>query len=115
MNNQKETACNKFKTKSLSLDLYRRPFYFLMPDHRETYNTWMGSVLSLLTIVIVFTYAAYQMIILVSLDQYNVETTFQENFFSANSTLDQPFKVAAALTGWDGSQEPMDEPEYGEL
>ena len=58
-----------------------------MPDDRETYNTFIGLMLSILTIMIIFTYAAYQLSILVSLDQYNVISSVQENHYVANEPL----------------------------
>ena len=66
------SGCEKIKDKSLNLDIYKRPFNFLLPDHRETYNTWLGLVLSLFSIICVFSYAIYQMISLIQLDQYRL-------------------------------------------
>ena len=67
MNSHRLSACQQIKEKSLNLDIYKRPFNFLMPDHRETYNTWLGLVLSLFSMVCVCSYAVYQMISLVEL------------------------------------------------
>ena len=81
------SGCEKIKDKSLNLDIYKRPFNFLMPDHRETYNTWLGLVLSLFSIICVFSYAIYQMISLIQLDQYRLQTIAQENFYAEDQEL----------------------------
>ena len=54
-------TCPTFHQMILSLDLYYKPFAFLMPDHRDRYRSHFGSFLSILTFLIVITYASYKM------------------------------------------------------
>ena len=58
--------------------------------------------------IVILTYAVYQLSILVSLDQYNVISSVQENYYEANEPLKEQFKVAAALTSWGTDQEPIE-------
>ena len=59
--NRNDSCIDKAKT----LDLYKQPFQFLMPDDRAYYNTYLGAFLSLLTFVILLTYGTYKFISLV--------------------------------------------------
>ena len=44
--------CIAIQTKALSLDIYRQPFLFFMPDEKPMYRTLLGAVLSLVTILV---------------------------------------------------------------
>ena len=57
----KSTACFEFKDTFLELDIYRRPFQLLLPDQRNYHRTFIGSILSVITLLIILSYATYQM------------------------------------------------------
>ena len=60
INTQRLGICEKGWQNILSFDLYKRPFAFLMPDHTERYRTFVGAMLSILTLIIVVAYGAYK-------------------------------------------------------
>ena len=65
-------SCGSFEQKILAIDLFKQPFSFLMPDHRENYRSIMGSLLSVLTFTLVLGYAAYKFIDLIEYNDYKL-------------------------------------------
>lgn len=66
------SACDTLQQKFLFLDLYRRPFMFLLPDKMPMYRSLLGSVLSILTVVAIISYATYKLIQLEGLEDYKI-------------------------------------------
>ena len=66
------TGCLSCQQRFLSLDIYRLPFRLLLPDENGMYRTFLGSMLSLLTIVTVIIYGAYKTNDLVRKRDYKV-------------------------------------------
>ena len=52
----------------LRFDMYRQPFLFLMPDHEPSYRSCVGTVLSILTLILVTSYSTYKFIDLIELN-----------------------------------------------
>ena len=44
----------------LGLDIYRMPFRLLLPDDNGMYRTFLGTVLSVLTLIMVITYGGFK-------------------------------------------------------
>ena len=65
-------SCGSFEQKVLALDLYEKPFNFLMPDHRERYRSLLGSLLSVLTFALVLSYAGYKIVDLIEFNDYKL-------------------------------------------
>ena len=68
------STCNSFGQKSLSIDLYRTPFLFLLPDKEVRYRSFLGTALSLLTIVLMIGFLTYRISVLVLLQEYKLTT-----------------------------------------
>ena len=69
----RKSACASIMSGTLRLDIYRRPFHFLMPDHEPEYRTLTGFFFSLLTILLLLSYAAYKFLDLVQLNDYRLQ------------------------------------------
>ena len=54
--------CDYVQGKALSLDLYRRPFMFNLPDGTSMYRTFFGSFLSIATIFVMICYAYLKLV-----------------------------------------------------
>ena len=61
--------------------MYRSPFHFLVPDGREYYRSFLGTVLSLLTLLVLCTYLSYRVMVLVIKDEYTIMEYTEENHF----------------------------------
>ena len=72
-------TCPSFSQKILSLDLYKSPFFFMMPDHHTYYRTHIGSSLSILTFIIMSFYAVYELTDFISLNNYSVREVKEKN------------------------------------
>ena len=42
------------------MDIYKRPFYFLMPDHSEYYKNYFGTFLGILSILMIAGYGTFK-------------------------------------------------------
>ena len=54
------------------LDVYKRPFYLLMPSKTEYYRNYLGMVLSLMTFIMLAAYGSFKFRDLLSLSDYNL-------------------------------------------
>ena len=66
------SACDKYQSRVLAIDLYRRPFNFLLPDHQNSYRTFLGSALSIIQFLLLVSYGTYQIILYSSQASFNV-------------------------------------------
>ncbi len=109
------SSCDRVQQKSLFIDLYRRPFSFILPDHMPMYRTFLGSALSLFTIIVLVGYASYKMLRLSSMRDYQISVVTNEYFYDSSFTFSQidGFAVAAAVTSYDGGGEPIEDPSIG--
>ena len=67
----------------LTIDLYRRPFQFNMPES-PSYRTIIGSILSLFTVAIILFYASYKAIQLKDMKDYTVNKATHEYFYKSD-------------------------------
>ena len=67
------SPCDRYQSRMLSLDLYRRPFNFLLPDHESEYRTFLGSTLSIIQFVLLLLYGSY------NLQQFFAQSKFNVN------------------------------------
>ena len=58
--------CDKCQKSTLSFDIYRQPFRLLLPDDMGMYRTFLGTILSLMTLVLPIVYAGFKMSALVN-------------------------------------------------
>ena len=56
----------------LHLDLYRKPLQLFVEKEEPNYRTLSGSVLSILTVLVIVLYAGYKLDTMFSLDEYKV-------------------------------------------
>lgn len=57
----------------LNFDLYREPFNLVLPDGKTQYRTLLGSILSIITIVVVMSYGSIKMASMVNYSDYKVQ------------------------------------------
>ena len=109
------TRCQKSADNLLELDVYSRPFQLLLPGNRDKYKTLLGSFLTILTGVVLLSYAVLKFNDLIEHEQYTLQQDFQENFFDESDQFSSNFHVAAGLSPYDASPEPIEDPTYGQL
>ena len=87
----------------LKFDVYKQPFRLLLPDGKNEYRTFAGSVLSLFTILVVIFYGGFKLQILMGRDAYKVQVQDKDLVFSDTEKFgsDMGFNVAAAISGVD--------------
>ena len=76
-----------FRNKFLVMDLYNRPFSFLMPNGAEKHRTFCGAFVSILIILVILSYASYKFQDMVSYGDYKLFSSLQENFFTERDAL----------------------------
>ena len=88
----------------MKFDLYRQPYKLLLPDGKNEYRTFGGSILSLCTILAVVGFAVIRIIAVASRADHKVQSQKEENYFADTDVLSENdgFLIAAAITGYDG-------------
>ena len=66
------SACDLCQKRTLTLDMYRRPFHLFLPDDQPLYRSFLGSMLSVLTIMLLISYGGWKLTNLFSLADYTV-------------------------------------------
>ena len=97
------------------MDLYRTPFLFLLPDSREQYSSFLGTVLSLLTMLLLGAYLSHRFTVLWLQEEYKITQYSEENYFDVfeRFSVADGFKVAAGVTTYDGTRGLIEDPEIG--
>ena len=114
---RQQSRCTQCQKKTLSLDIYRRPFQLLLPDGQAQYRTFLGTMLSLLTFFVVVTYAGYKLRDLFEYGQYKVQLRELTDLYDEKEQFGEKdgLMFAAGLTAYDGSSESVEDPQYGHL
>ena len=66
----------------MALDIYKRPFYLLMPDRTEYYRNYFGVCLSILTSLIIISYGSFKFHDLIEYSDYRLFEVQQKNFYN---------------------------------
>ena len=53
--------------------MYRQPFRLLLPDGHDTYRTFLGSLMSVITLVTMLAYGSYKVSMLTQMEDYGVQ------------------------------------------
>ena len=101
------------------IDLFRRPFNFLLPDHQSQYRTFLGSMLSIITILLILVYGGYKIVLYFKREEFTVNQTRQSYYFGLEDEFSQSHGLAIAAgavsEGYDGIRDFSIDPEIGQL
>ena len=88
-----------------------------LPDGNEEYRTLCGSLLSVLTYLLVGLYGLYKLFTLFSYEDYKVQERQQVNYFDALDAFgsEDSFAFAIGVISYDGSGEPIEDPSIGQV
>ena len=69
------------------MDIYNKPFAFLMPNGDYKHRTCCGAFASFLIILVILSYASYKFLDMINYGDYKLYSSLQENFFSEEDPL----------------------------
>ena len=72
-----KSSCSKFGEKALLIDSFGRPFEFMLPNGAKKYKSLVGSIATLVTVIIVALYAVYKWQLLIDKDQLNISSSIE--------------------------------------
>ena len=83
----------------LRFDLYKQPFRLLLPDEKDNYRTFAGSILTICSIIAIIVYASLKLNMMFNFDDYKVqERNFKQLYLDTDRfTHKDGFMVAAGL------------------
>jgi len=64
---ERTTGCSRLANKALVLDLYGRPFMFMLPNRNQKYKSIVGSLCTVFVFTVITVYAIYKFQLLVEL------------------------------------------------
>ena len=67
------SSCDALKQKMLVFDHQAKPVQFLMPDQEPKYRSFLGAIISLITILLVISYAFYKITDLIEFNSYDLQ------------------------------------------
>ena len=82
------------------------------------YRTFVGSVMSLLTTIIISMFTGYKLLGMADNAEYQVLTSRKDYFYELRQEvnwMEGDFAVAAAVTKYDGDQNDITDPSMGEI
>ena len=114
---QELSGCDQCQKRTLSIDMYRRPFHLFLPDNQSLYRSFLGAMLSIMTILLLSSYALWKLANLINRKDYTVRMYDQENFYDIKESFgpEDGFMLAAGLTAYDGNQEDITDLSIGRL
>ena len=85
----------------------------MMPNQNDYYRSYLGTFMSLLTIIIIISYASFKFRDLLQFSDYQLLEIIQENYFTDQDTFstDDGFHVAAGII--DLNNPYVEDPEIG--
>ena len=96
-----KSNCSKVSEKALIIDSFGRPFEFMLPNGSKKYRSLLGSVLTLIIVLVVALYAVYKWQLLIEKDQVTVSFSKEENYFDETSILDPASRFNLAVGIYD--------------
>ena len=115
---QRLTGCEKFQRTLLKFDFYKQEFHWILPDNNDMYRSLVGSTMSILTQLIILTFAMYKLAEMSDNAEYQVLTSRKDYFYDLTDDVNYEqanFVIAAAVTDYDGNQEDITDPSIGEI
>ena len=97
--------------------MYRRPFSLLLPDGKQEYRTFIGVILSLITISILLPYLIWKTQVIIGQEDFKVYTKELQNYYTMKDEfgMGQKFMIAAGISAYDGSSEDEEDLSVGKL
>ena len=105
------SKCKKLEEIMLDRDAFGQGFAFTLPNGKETYNTWFGTITTFLLYGLLIVYGSMKMQKVYGYGSSAIDYAKQDSFFDAeftwNSTMGMQF--AFGITHYDDDQEPVDD------
>ena len=99
------------------MDVYRQSFNFLLPDDKPYYNSLVGSIMSLFTVIVLLSYGIFKIIKMNQGEDYKINQVTHVFYYESGYGFksEDGFQVAAGVTSYDGDPNPIEDPEIGEV
>ena len=106
--------CDKFTQKALVLDIYGRPFQFMLPNSKQKYKSIVGSICTIFVMTMVLIYAVYKFENLVAKDESRVQISIENSYFNETEIFSSKrgFNMAFGLSSYSDTSSYFDGPEY---
>ena len=86
----------------------------ILPDGKDTYKSFLGSMFSLITIILLSIYGIFKLLSLMNYSDYNVQVSMKENFYAAEDRFgfEDGYMMAAGLITYDGKDFNIEDPSF---
>ena len=76
----------------------------ILPDGKDTYKSFLGSMFSLITIILLSMYGIFKLLSLMNYSDYNVQVSSKENYYVSEDSFgfEAGYMMAAGLIAYDG-------------
>ena len=112
---RRRPKCSHYAKNMMVIDIYKRPFYFLMPDRTEYYRNNLGTCMSILTIFMVLAYGFIKFGDMMEYKDYKIFEIKEENYFRDSDlfTSNDGLNIAAGVFSFEENFK--EDPEVGTI
>ena len=113
----RHTSWQIVKRQVLNLDIHKRHFELLIPGGEQNYKTFLGSLISFFTIILMFQNTIVNSLKLINITDFKLLETEEENYFPIDQTFGTTdgFQIGAAITAYDQNPDSIEDPTIGTL
>ena len=123
MQQRRAGSCDRLSEKFINIDLFGRPFTLMLPNEHRYYKTLVGAVMTLVTVIVVVSYAVYKLQLLIDQVEVRVNLTTINNYFDEPDNSENGFgtkdgfSIAAGVFAKTGVNDyvPSVDSSYGQL
>ena len=89
----------------------------MLMDENYLYKTFLGSMLSICTILIIVLFAGYKLGSLFSQSEYKIQVRYEENYFNQTEQFgyEDEFYIAGGISSYDGSSNDISDLTIGQV
>ena len=109
---QQLSGCERLQQTVLSVDMYKQPFQFILPDGRSKYRSFVGAVLSIITLLTVLTYFVYKLNVIINFNDFDVQISDFEQYYDTDDVFshENGLMIAGGFVNYDGKKQRVEDP-----
>ena len=116
---EKGSSCSSLLQKAMVIDMYGRPFYFMLPNKQQKYKSIVGSLCTVFILSIVLIYAIYKLELLIAKEEARIQSNVEDFYYDSSFSVDRErgFNMAFSLQSNSGASqsESFDDETFGRL
>ena len=109
---QQLSGCERVQQTVLNVDMFKEPFQLILPDGKGKYRSFVGAVLSIMTLSTVLTYFVYKVNVIINFNDFDVQISDFEQFYDTEDVFshEDGLMIAGGFVNYDGKKQRVEDP-----